>query len=166
MFRHQGPGRSDRQNSILAAYLSIVAGFVNSAAFVLIGTFTSHVTGNVGRLANDIATQQLYAALAALSMIVSFFVGAFVASMTVESNLAGRTPIAYGLALSFEAALLVTFIVLTRLHGASAPLHELEESVLCMAMGAQSSLVTRLSGAVVRTTHLTGAESQHECDAC
>jgi uncharacterized membrane protein YoaK (UPF0700 family) len=156
MFRHQGPGRSDRQNSILAAYLATVAGFVNSAAFVLIGSFTSHVTGYVGRLANDIATPHPAAAVAALSMILSFFVGAFVASMIVESNLVGRTPIAYGLALSFEAALLITFIALTHLHGSPVRLHKVEESVLCMAMGAQNSLVTRLSGAVVRTTHLTG----------
>ena len=28
--------------------------------------------------------------------------------------------------------------------------------LLCAAMGLQNSLVTRLSGAVVRTTHLTG----------
>lgn len=156
MFRHQGPGRSDRQNSILAAYLATVAGFVNSAAFVLIGTFTSHVTGNVGRLANDVAGRQFPAALAALSMIVSFFVGAFIASMIVESNLAGRTPVAYGIALSFEATLLFSFIALAQLHGSEARLHKVQETVLCMAMGAQNSLVTRLSGAVVRTTHLTG----------
>jgi uncharacterized membrane protein YoaK (UPF0700 family) len=31
-----------------------------------------------------------------------------------------------------------------------------EAALLCMAMGMQNSLVTRLSGAVVRTTHLTG----------
>ena len=155
MFRHQGPGRSDRQNSILAAYLATVAGFVNSAAFVLIGSFTSHVTGNVGRLANDLATEQHSAALAALSMILSFFLGAFVASMIVESNLTGRTPVAYGFALSFEAVLLIAFIGLS-LYGSTARFHRLEEAVLCMAMGAQNSLVTRLSGAVVRTTHLTG----------
>lgn len=155
MFRHQGPGRSDRQNSVLAAYLASVAGFVNSAAFVLIGVFTSHVTGNVGRLANDIATDQPAAALTALTMIVSFFGGAFVASMMVESNLLGRIPAAYGFALSFEAALLAAFIVLAQQSG-SASLLQLQEVVLCMAMGAQNSLVTRLSGAVVRTTHLTG----------
>lgn len=157
MFRHQGPGRTDRQNSILAAHLASVAGFVNSAAFVLIGSFTSHVTGNVGRFANDLATHQLPAAVAAASMILSFFMGAFVASMIVESNLTGRTPTAYGFALSFEAVLLLLFIVLAQLPISPHPrFHDLQATVLCMAMGAQNSLVTRLSGAVVRTTHLTG----------
>jgi uncharacterized membrane protein YoaK (UPF0700 family) len=31
-----------------------------------------------------------------------------------------------------------------------------QAALLCLAMGMQNSLVTRLSGAVVRTTHLTG----------
>ena len=157
MFRHQGPARTDRKNSLLAAYLATVAGYVNSAAFVLIGSFTSHVTGNVGRLALDLVAGQFDAALAAFSMVVSFFAGAFIASMIIESNLVGRTAIAYGFALSFETTLLLLFIVLSPLATASHPrIHGLLGSVLCLAMGAQNSLVTRLSGAVVRTTHLTG----------
>jgi uncharacterized membrane protein YoaK (UPF0700 family) len=157
MFRHQGPGRTERQNGILAAYLAVVAGYVNSAGFVLIGTFTSHVTGNVGRVANDLATEKLGAAAAALSMIAAFFVGAFFASMLIETNLVGRTAVAYGLALSMEALLLLGFIGLASLPiGPHPRFHDLQGAVLCMAMGAQNCLVTRLSGAVVRTTHLTG----------
>ena len=91
MFQHQGPGRSDRQNRIVAGNLAFVGVFVNSTGFVLIGSFTSHVTGNVGRLANDLAYRQYGAAWAALPMIVSFFAGAFVASMALESNVFGRT---------------------------------------------------------------------------
>jgi uncharacterized membrane protein YoaK (UPF0700 family) len=33
---------------------------------------------------------------------------------------------------------------------------DIQGALLCFAMGLQNSLVTRLSGAVVRTTHLTG----------
>jgi uncharacterized membrane protein YoaK (UPF0700 family) len=33
---------------------------------------------------------------------------------------------------------------------------DLQAALLCAAMGMQNSMVTRLSGAVVRTTHLTG----------
>ena len=38
-----------RLNRVLAGYLAFVGGFVNSVGFVLIGNFTSHVTGNIGR---------------------------------------------------------------------------------------------------------------------
>jgi uncharacterized membrane protein YoaK (UPF0700 family) len=157
MFRHQGPGRSERQNRLLAGYLAFFGGFVNSAGFVLIGSFTSHVTGSVGRFANEIASHELDAAAAAITLIGAFFVGAFIMSMTVESNFFGRTPYAYGAALSTEALLLVVFTVVSELTpGARPRFKDAEAAILCCAMGMQNAVVTRLSGAVVRTTHLTG----------
>jgi uncharacterized membrane protein YoaK (UPF0700 family) len=157
MFRHQGPGRTERQNRLLAGYLACIGGFVNSAGFILIGSFTSHVTGNVGRFSNDVASLQLDAAAAAATMIVAFFSGAFFASMAIESNFFGKTPNAYGVALAMEATLLLLFTVISRVTPSALPrLRDMEAAILCVAMGMQNSLVTRLSGAVVRTTHLTG----------
>lgn len=157
MFRHQGPSRSERQNVALAAYLACIGGFVNSAGFVLVGSFTSHVTGNVGRFADDLVTHDLAAAGAAFVMILAFFAGACVAGLIVESRLFTRTPTAYGVALVCEAALLAAFCIVTSsVLDASPRLRDSQALFLCLAMGVQNSLVTRLSGAVVRTTHLTG----------
>jgi uncharacterized membrane protein YoaK (UPF0700 family) len=157
MFRHQGPSRSERHNAVLAAYLACVAGFVNSAGFVLAGSFTSHATGNVGRLADDLATRDWVAAGGAFTMLIAFFSGACVASLIIESRLFSRTPTAYGVALSCEAVLLGSFGLITSARLGVLPLlRDAEAVLLCLAMGAQNSLVTRLSGAVVRTTHLTG----------
>lgn len=159
MFRSQGAARSHRQNRVLAGYLAFVGGLVNSAGFFLIGSFTSHVTGNVGRLANDLATGDTHAALFAATMVAAFFGGAFAASMILETN-AVRVPYAYGAALLTEAGLLVVFLSLAGLteaeHAVHARARDAEAAILCAAMGLQNSLVTRLSGAVVRTTHLTG----------
>jgi len=157
MFRHDGPGRSPQENRVVASYLALVGGFVNSAGFVVIGTFTSHVTGNVGRLSNDLAGAQFGAAATALTMLVAFFSGALVASMVIESNFFGRNPAGYGVALLTEAVLLLLFMGAATLTPAAHPrLMDLEAAILCASMGMQNSLVTRLSGAVVRTTHLTG----------
>jgi uncharacterized membrane protein YoaK (UPF0700 family) len=157
MFRHQGPGRSDRHNRILAGYLAFLGGFVNSAGFILIGSFSSHVTGSVGRLANDVVAHQLDAAAAAASLVLAFFGGALVASVTIESDAFGRTPDAYGSALSSEAFLLVLFTLVSYLTSHAHPrVKDAEAAILCAAMGMQNALMTRLSGAVVRTTHLTG----------
>jgi uncharacterized membrane protein YoaK (UPF0700 family) len=157
MFRHEGSSRSDRQNRVVAGYLAFMGGFVNSTGFVLIGSFTSHVTGNVGRLANDLAIHEPEAATAALTMIVAFLIGAFLASMCIESDAFGTTPNAYCAALSGEAVLLGLFTLVSTLTVAAYPrLKDMEAAILCAAMGMQNSLVTRLSGAVVRTTHLTG----------
>ncbi len=156
MFKHQGPSRSPRLNAILAAYLAFVAGFVNSSGFVLVGSFTTHVTGNVGRVANDVASRDADAAIGALTMIAAFFAGAFIASMIVESDALGTVAYAYGAALAIEASLLVAFMLASAGRGGGHLLHDMEGALLCGAMGMQNSLVTRLSGAVVRTTHLTG----------
>jgi uncharacterized membrane protein YoaK (UPF0700 family) len=77
--------------------------------------------------------------------------------MAIESDFFGRPANAYAAALFGEAALLVTFTATSSLTPAVHPrLLDLEAAILCGAMGMQNSLVTRLSGAVVRTTHLTG----------
>lgn len=154
---HQGPGRSTRQNRIVAGSLALVGGYVNSAGFVLVGTFTSHVTGNVGRLSNDLANGQLGATATALTMLVAFLGGAFAASMMLESNVFGRPANGYGAALFTESALLWLFMgAATLTPAAHLRVRDLEAAILCFSMGMQNSLVTKLSGAVVRTTHLTG----------
>jgi len=157
MFQHHGPGRSTRQNRIVAGCLATVGGYVNSAGFVLIGTFTSHVTGNVGRLSNDLANGRIAATATVLTMLIAFVSGAFIASMLLESTFLGRPTNGYGAALFTESLLLLLFTGATTLTPEAHPrLMDLEAAILCASMGMQNSLVTRLSGAVVRTTHLTG----------
>jgi uncharacterized membrane protein YoaK (UPF0700 family) len=158
MFQHTGPGRTSRENRIVAAYLALVAGYVNSAGFVLIGSFTSHVTGNVGRLANDVAAGQIGATATTFTMLIAFLAGSFVASGILESAFLGRTTNAYAALLMIEAVLLLLFTEAAQLTPETYPrLRDLDAAILCASMGMQNSLVTRLSGAVVRTTHLTGA---------
>jgi uncharacterized membrane protein YoaK (UPF0700 family) len=156
VFHHEGQHRTDRHNQLLAGYLALVAGLVNSAGFILIGSFTSHVTGNVGRMADNLALGHGEAALLAATMIGAFFLGAFVASMALESNATQRKPVVYALLLFGEACLLGTFYVLAGHVGHDPRVLDSIALLLCTAMGLQNSLVTRLSGAVVRTTHLTG----------
>jgi uncharacterized membrane protein YoaK (UPF0700 family) len=157
MFRIEGAGHTDRQNRLLAGYLATVGGYVNSAGFILVGSFTSHVTGNVGRFANDVASGQWGAGVAAAMMITAFFVGSFVASMMVESRVFRRLGYAYAVALLAQASLLMAFQAISNLAETEHPrLKDMESLLLCAGMGMQNSLVTRLSGAVVRTTHLTG----------
>jgi len=155
MFRHEGEQRTHRHNQVVAGYLALIAGIVNSAGFILIGSFTSHVTGNVGRFADDLALRAS-AAPFALILVVAFFVGCFIASMALESSVTSR-PRTYSVLLFVEAGLLATFALLSYLIDTRNPrFHDVQAILLCVAMGMQNSFVTRLSGAVVRTTHLTG----------
>ena len=71
---------------ILAAYLAAIAGFVNSGGFIMIGSFTSHVTGSIGRLGDDIARGEMGAAVSALLLVLAFFGGAVAASLMLERS--------------------------------------------------------------------------------
>lgn len=157
MFAHEGTQRTDRLNRTLAAYLALIGGYVNSAGFVLLGSFTSHVTGNVGRLAGDLANHDVAAATGALAMMLAFFGGATAASVIVESDSFSQRHNAYGTALAAEAVLLSVFALITNVTPAAyLRIRDAQGLLLCAGMGMQNSLVSRLSGAVVRTTHLTG----------
>ncbi|MCI0573259.1 MAG: DUF1275 domain-containing protein [Myxococcaceae bacterium] len=144
---------------MLAGYLALVAGFVNSASFVLLGSFTSHVTGSAGRFANDVVARDMPAAVSALLLVVGFFLGAFTASSMLHTGIFRRASAAYSAALFVEAALLVGFVWLNEegfLRAQTARHADAYAGMLCFAMGMQNSLVTYISGARVRTTHLTG----------
>lgn len=158
VFEHEGEARSDQQNRVLAGYLALVAGFVNASGFVVIGFFSSHITGLVGRLVDDTAAGRSAAAALAALLVFCFFVGAFVSSMVVEARAFRRPQYAYATLLLMEAIVLGAFVAANALvaDDAGARTRDEEATLLCFAMGMQNSLVTRLSGAVVRTTHLTG----------
>ncbi len=154
MFRRGGLSPSARRYRMVAGYLAFVGGYVNSAGLVLVGTFTSHTTGNVGRFASEVSLRRFSAAAGVLALVVAFWGGAFLASMIVESDFFGKRARSYGVAVSVETLALA---LCGGLFDLDAGAHrQIETLLLCGAMGMQNSLITRLSGAVVRTTHLTG----------
>jgi uncharacterized membrane protein YoaK (UPF0700 family) len=157
VFRHEGPARDPRANMVLAGYLAAIAGFVNSGGFIMIGSFTSHVTGSIGRLGDDIARGEMAAAVSALLLVLAFFGGAVAASLILERSDHSPPAKRYATALLLEAGILLLFVFIAGLSRAThARILDAQAALLCIAMGMQNSLVTRLSGAVVRTTHLTG----------
>jgi len=156
MFRKLAGERTHRDDRRLAGYLASIAGAVNSAGFVLIGSFTSHVTGNVGRLADQVALGNAAIAFSAAAAIIAFYVGAVITSVAIESSVRDRTSRASAAVLAIEALLIAAFVVAHGEPPLDAHRAVAESMLLSTAMGMQNSLVTRLSGAVVRTTHLTG----------
>ena len=121
------------------------------------GAGTSHMTGNIARLGVNVAEHDYRAAIAALALVFAFFLGAFSSSLILQSH-DRPSPRSYALALSLETLLLIAFMLLEgKTHGwLGARFADSKASILCFAMGLQNSLVTFISGARVRTTHLTG----------
>jgi len=146
------PG-SRRTYTLLVLLLAMVAGDVNATAFFALGLHTSHMSGNLATVGEMLGAGRWDLALEALRLVFAFVVGAVVASFLLDASrhrLRGR----------HTAALLVEAVTL----GAAGlwlyqhP-HARDATVmwgLCFSMGLQNALVTRVSGAVVRTTHMTG----------
>ena len=138
----------------LAVVLPAVAGAVNASGFLAVGIYTSHVTGHVGRIGDELALHHPSVAFATFLLVVFFFLGAVTATFFVER--ARRLARArYVVPLLLEIATLVAYAVFATRWSDRGHTMRLA-SMLCFAMGLQNALVTKISGAVVRTTHLTG----------
>lgn len=153
---HEGNQRSFRENLLLALTLSGVAGAVNAVGFAQFGWFTTHLTGAATEAGISAATGDTALAKLALGMLGAFLFGAMLATVLIErAKIFGGAR--YRGALLIEAMLLTGFALFVEL----AP-NEVERftvpltMVLSFSMGMQNALVTKISGAVVRTTHVTG----------
>ncbi len=157
MLSHEGKDRSFLQNASLAVALSGVAGAVNATGFFVVGTYTSHVTGNLARVGDELAQGNFVVARSFFALVFAFLVGAMTATWLVEMarRKGGRGH--YKSALLLETFVLASVGLLSSTVAAKGPaLHLALTAALCFAMGLQNALVTKISGAVVRTTHLTG----------
>ncbi len=151
------PDRTVARDRALGATLAFVAGATNAGGFLAVGQYTSHMTGVVSTLADDIALGRFAVAGTAILSLLAFILGAMTTAVIV--NWARRRGLAslYAAPLVIEALLLLAF-------GAAAN-HLLERFafftpltilLLCFLMGLQNAVITKVSHAEIRTTHVTG----------
>lgn len=130
--------------------LSFTAGIINSVALLgFANQAVTHVTGSIS-LAAAAAVQQNWGYVSHLALVVFFFfLGAILSGLITQGNklMMGRR---YGVALLIESALLV---IATQLFIHSSFWAQMVASMAC---GLQNAMVTTFSGAIIRTTHLTG----------
>jgi uncharacterized membrane protein YoaK (UPF0700 family) len=125
------------------------AGFINSIALGFFHSPVSHMTGAVSYLGIDVAGKHSSDALATLSIILAFVVGAGLAGFIVGARelTPGRR---YGVALFCEGGLLISamgLLISGRRFG--VPL-------IAMACGLQNATTSSYCGLMIRTTHVTG----------
>jgi uncharacterized membrane protein YoaK (UPF0700 family) len=155
--RLAGAERTAQTNLHLGAVLAFVAGTLNAGGFLAIGQYTSHMTGMVSSAADHLVLGNFVVMAAALLSIASFTAGA--ASTAILVSYARRTAAnnIYTPTLLLEAALILVF----GLAGSALQSHSLVNLsftavLLCYTMGLQNALVTKVSNAEIRTTHVTG----------
>ena len=133
-----------------AVALSCVAGMVNVAGFLgFEHQAVSHLTGSTSQLGIALAQGDWRSVGHLWGLLIAFSLGAMLSGLIIqgESLQLGRR---YGLALALESALLLAAIPLFKQQQVWGAL------AAAMACGLQNALATTFSGAVVRTTHLSG----------
>jgi len=154
MFRHQGKTRNALHNLQIATLLSFVAGSVNVAGFLAVARLTTNVTGHFAFLIGEVYNSDWKGALLYLAFLLFFLAGAFTSTSIVEFVRRRDEQHMYLVPALLEALLLLSVGFFGSYLMAWKP--EVIAFCLLFAMGLQNALVTKVSQAVVRTTHLTG----------
>ena len=154
MFRHKGKNRTLRHNLRIASLLSFVAGIVNVVGFLSVQKLTTNVTGHFAYFVDEIFKFNFWQGFAYFLYIFFFFFGSFVSSLIVEITSKTSQRLIYIIPIIIESSILLLLAAFGQFLIAQNP--NLFAYSLLFAMGLQNSLVTTISNASVRTTHLTG----------
>jgi uncharacterized membrane protein YoaK (UPF0700 family) len=155
MLRHVGTKRTNTHNVRLATLLGLTAGFVNAAGFLAFSVLTTNVTGHAALFAERIAMQDWKTARVVALWMFLFLAGAFISSFIV-SWIGRNQRYSYVIPILIETVILLAVALGGYKYDGSLVDKELFAGSLLFAMGLQNSLVSMVSGSVVRTTHLTG----------
>ncbi|MEL0645511.1 YoaK family protein [Olleya sp. Ti.3.14] len=154
MFRHQGKSRNLKHNLRIATVLSFVAGIVNVVGFLAFKQLTTNVTGHFALFITDVANFDVWKGTIYFLYIFSFLLGSFTSSFLIEFFKENKQLNVYVLPTLIECFILISIGCLSNFIIITSP--NIIVCLLLFAMGLQNSFVTKISNAVVRTTHLTG----------
>ncbi|MCU0763411.1 MAG: DUF1275 domain-containing protein [Hydrogenophaga sp.] len=149
--------RTPQADLKLGTVLAFVAGATNAGGFLAVGQYTSHMTGLLSSVADHAVLGHFALALAGAGAVLAFLIGAMTTAWLVNWGLRRQLRSAYGLPLLLEAALLLVFGLFGAAIGLmTAVFLPLTVVLLCFIMGLQNAVITKISRAVIRTTHITG----------
>ena len=153
-----GRHRTPATNRLLGLLLAFVAGAVNAGGFLAVHLYTSHMTGFVSMLADSLLLGNMALALGAIGALLAFVCGAAVTAVMVNWARQHHLRSGFALPLLLEAALLLLFglVGATTLNKATPFAVPFTVLLLAFLMGLQNALVSKVSSAQIRTTHMTG----------
>lgn len=152
-----GKERSQKANRQLARVLAFIAGAIDAGGYVAVRQYTSHMSGTTSSMANRLAVGDVKLAAAGFSAILAFIAGAACTAVLVNWGRRRQIQSEYAFPLMLEAALLVSFGVMgRRFEEHHWLLASATVGLLCFTMGLQNAIITKISQAEIRTTHVTG----------
>lgn len=154
MFRHQGKSRTLKHNLRIASILSFVAGIVNVTGFLAFKQLATNVTGHFALFINDVAEFKVWKGTIYFLYIFSFLFGSFSSSFLIEIFRENKKLNVFVIPILIESFIFISIAVASDVVVIKYP--NLIICLLLFSMGMQNSFVTKISNAIVRTTHLTG----------
>jgi uncharacterized membrane protein YoaK (UPF0700 family) len=155
MLVRQGEARGEAVDQRLAGILAGIAGAINTSAFAAVGFFSANMTGNVSLLSDHIATANFQTSAFFLAVVASFIGGSTASTLLINFGKRQKCLAIYAYSVLIEGLLLGIL-------GAADPCLPLAVRGptlilgLSFLMGLQNAVVTQISGARVRTTHVSG----------
>ena len=98
--------RSKHLNRQLAWSLAFVAGAVNAGGFLAVELYTSHVTGAVAKISDQLVLGNTVLALEGVGIVASFGLGAFFSTLLISYGRRHRVTSHYSASLLIEAILM------------------------------------------------------------
>jgi uncharacterized membrane protein YoaK (UPF0700 family) len=149
--------RTSQSNVRLGATLCFVAGATNAGGFLAVGQYTSHMTGIVSSVADNLVLGQMALVMSGFAALAMFLAGSMTTTWMVNWALRRNLKSAFGQPLLVEAILLLVFGLFGgNINLLAALIVPLTVLVLCFIMGLQNAVITKISNAEIRTTHVTG----------
>jgi uncharacterized membrane protein YoaK (UPF0700 family) len=155
--RLTGSQRSQKANRQLAHFLAFIAGAANAGGYVAVKQYTSHMSGILSSMADATAVQDVGWLAAGSSALLAFLGGAGCTAILVNWGRRRDLHSEYALPMMVEAALLLCFGLMGgHLEHHSWFVVPATVALLCFTMGLQNAIITKISQAEIRTTHVTG----------
>ncbi len=136
--------------------LAFNAGFINTTVLLsFVEHGVSHMTGNIALIGANGYTGNFNEVLSILGIVCSFLIGSIINAIMLDSQSFSLNH-EYGRSLILQATIMYFGVILLN-HNLSLWSLISGECLIAMACGMQNGMTTIYSGAVIRTTHMTGA---------
>jgi len=143
--------RSPRANWQLASLLAFTAGAADVSGFLSIGQFTSHMSGVVAAMASDLSLHGIGTLIRPATVLGCFAAGAAFCALLINWERRRDRESLFAVPVLVEAFLLALLALPAASHHKWFAL-----CILSIGMGLQNAIITKISHAEIRTTHVTG----------
>jgi uncharacterized membrane protein YoaK (UPF0700 family) len=157
MLRRTKDQRTLKENLLLASSTAFVSGATNVIGVIAFLAFTANITGHVANMALHVAENNWHEIVLFFIWLLLFFVGAFVSNFLIRSGQYKSNYWAHSRPIIIEIIILLFVAIYgNKFYAESQTEREIIIGALIFSMGLQNSMVSTISGGLIKSSHLTG----------